>query len=194
VRSWCSATCCARQRGCSGQTARRRCVTSLCMPSISRSPTNGWRAGDERTCTSILACAWRRHMAPGRPRSPRSWPSTFERGHDVRRAVQYWQQAAANAARRSGHHEVIRTLTRARAPPHAVARHAGARPHQELALLTALGPPLMATRGVAAPEVEQTYVRIQALAHPGGGEPARPLALLFYARGDRDRPASSGHS
>ena len=37
----------------------------------------------------------------------------FERGHDVRRAVHYWQQAAANAARRSGHHEVIRTLTRA---------------------------------------------------------------------------------
>jgi hypothetical protein len=76
----------------------------------------------------------------------------------------YRQQAAANAARRSGHQEVISTLTRARALltqwPDTLERA-----HQELALLTALGPTLMATRGVAAPEVEQTYVRLQALSH-----------------------------
>jgi DNA-binding winged helix-turn-helix (wHTH) protein/predicted ATPase len=106
----------------------------------------------------------------------------FEHGHDVRRAVQYWQQAAANAARRSGHHEVIRTLTRARAlltqwPD------TRERAHQELVLLTALGPTLMATRGVAAPEVAQTYLRNQALAHHMEESP-RGLWLFYYMRGE----------
>src|SRR5215813_368797 len=86
----------------------------------------------------------------------------FEHGHDVRRAVQYWQQAAANAARRSGHHEVISTLARALALltqwPDTLERT-----HQELALLTALGPALIATQGYAAPDVEETYVRARAL-------------------------------
>ena len=106
----------------------------------------------------------------------------FEHGHDVRRAVQYWQQAAANAARRSGHQEVISTLTRARALltqwPDTLERA-----HQELALLTALGPTLMATRGVAAPEVEQTYLRIQALSHRVE-ESRRGLWLFYYMRGE----------
>ena len=106
----------------------------------------------------------------------------FEHGHDVRRAVQYWQQAAANAARRSGHHEVISTLTRARVLL-AQWPDTHERVHQELALLTALGPPLMATRGVAAPEVAQTYGRIQALAHHVEESP-RGLWLFYYMRGE----------
>ena len=57
------------------------------------------------------------------------------------------------------------------------------RTRQELSLQTALGPALMVTRGVAAPEVEQTYLRIQALAHHMEETP-RGLWLFYYMRGE----------
>jgi hypothetical protein len=41
----------------------------------------------------------------------------------------------------------------------------------------------MATRGVAAPDVEQTYLRIQALAHHVEESP-RGLWLFYYMRGE----------
>jgi adenylate cyclase len=63
--------------------------------------------------------------------------------------------------------------------------------YQELALLTALGPPLMATRGVAAPEVTQTYGRIQALAHHVEESP-RGLWLWYYMRGEIETARACG--
>src|SRR5262249_6120914 len=46
-----------------------------------------------------------------------------------------------------------------------------ARAQQELDLRTALGPALMATKGFAAPEVEQTYARARVLCQQVGDTP-----------------------
>jgi tetratricopeptide (TPR) repeat protein len=77
-------------------------------------------------------------------------------------AIAAWQRAGQQAAERSAHLEAITHFTQGLAllqdltdtPEHA---------RQELALQTALGPALIASRGYAAPEVEQAYVRAQEL-------------------------------
>jgi len=84
----------------------------------------------------------------------------FERGRDSPRAVVYLQDAADNALRRYANVEAIGHLTKAltllRALPN---------PHEhiELALLTALGPALVAIKGYGALEVEHTYIRAREL-------------------------------
>ncbi len=97
-------------------------------------------------------------------------------------AIPYWQRAGERALQRSAHVEAISHLTKGleilqalpETPEHT---------RQELRLQTALGPTLMATRGVAAPEVEQTYLRIQALSHHVEESP-RGLWLFYYMRGE----------
>jgi DNA-binding winged helix-turn-helix (wHTH) protein/predicted ATPase len=91
----------------------------------------------------------------------------FEQGRDYRRAVQYLQRAGENAARRSAPHEVINLLTRGlkllKTWP-----DTHERTRQELALRIGLGPPLIATKGYAAPETEQTYLRAHELCQAVG--------------------------
>ncbi len=84
------------------------------------------------------------------------------RGEVWDKALTYFQQAGNKTAARSAHIEAIGHLTTAldllkRLPdaPHHIA--------QELALQTTLGSALMATRGYAAPEVEQAYGRAREL-------------------------------
>jgi predicted ATPase len=86
----------------------------------------------------------------------------FERGRDTPRAVQYLGQAAENAAQRYAPHEVIALLTTGLGLL-ATLPDTPARARQELELQMALGPALMATKGYAASEVEQTYARARAL-------------------------------
>jgi class 3 adenylate cyclase/predicted ATPase len=80
------------------------------------------------------------------------------RGEVWDKALTYFQQAGDKAAARSAHIEAISHLTNAldllKHLPDAPRRVA-----QELALQTTLGGALMATRGHAAPEVEQAYGR-----------------------------------
>ncbi len=85
-------------------------------------------------------------------------------------ALPYWQRAGQRALRRSANVEamahvakgleVLQTLpdTRQRA-------------QQELTLQTTLGPALMATKGVAAPEVERAYARARVLCQQVGDTP-----------------------
>src|SRR4029077_2311567 len=58
------------------------------------------------------------------------------------------------------------------------------RDKKELALLLALGSPLMSVRGYANPEVEKTYARARALAHVAGAQaeifPAMQGLWQFY--------------
>jgi DNA-binding winged helix-turn-helix (wHTH) protein/tetratricopeptide (TPR) repeat protein len=86
----------------------------------------------------------------------------FERGYDLRRAVYYLHQAAENAIQRSAHREAAhlaaRALTHLRQLPETPERD-----QQELALHMTLGPALIATKGHAAQEVEQIYVRAHLL-------------------------------
>ena len=86
----------------------------------------------------------------------------FQRGQDPQRAVQYLEQAADNAAQRQAPHEVITLLTRGLALL-ATLPETSARAQQELDLQLALGPALIAMKGTAVAEVEQTYVRARAL-------------------------------
>jgi predicted ATPase len=77
-------------------------------------------------------------------------------------AVHYWHKAGQRAHQRSANQEAIRHLTKGLellatfpdTPQHA---------QRELALHIALGAPLMATKGYAAPEVERTYSRAREL-------------------------------
>ncbi|MBI3329876.1 MAG: hypothetical protein HYZ81_24605, partial [Nitrospinae bacterium] len=94
----------------------------------------------------------------------------FDRGRDYPRAVRYRQRAAANALQRWAYREAIGSLTRGlelleQWP-------AGAeRTQRELDLQMALAPALMATKGLSAPEVEQTYARARALCQQVGETP-----------------------
>ena len=74
----------------------------------------------------------------------------FERGQDYERAVQYLQQAAANALRRFAYQEVVSHL-RHGLELLASLPETPARLHQELGLQVALGAALMATQGYAFP-------------------------------------------
>jgi class 3 adenylate cyclase/predicted ATPase len=76
--------------------------------------------------------------------------------------IPYWQRAGHQALQRSANLEAVRHLTTG-LELLATLPENPARAQQELDLQLALGPALMATRGNAAPEVEQTYARAQAL-------------------------------
>jgi predicted ATPase len=82
----------------------------------------------------------------------------FVQGRDAPRAVVYLQHAAENALRRYANREAIGHLTQALTwlktlphPPEYL--------QQELHLLTALGPALVAVQGYSALDVEHTYTR-----------------------------------
>jgi DNA-binding winged helix-turn-helix (wHTH) protein/predicted ATPase len=86
----------------------------------------------------------------------------FERGQDHPRAIEYLTQAADNAMRRRAPHEAVvllgRSLTLLKNSP-----DSSERAQRELALLVAIGVPLLMTEGYAAEEVERTYARAREL-------------------------------
>ena len=95
-------------------------------------------------------------------------------------AIAAWQRAGQRAAERSAHLEATTHYTRGlellqRLPD--THEHA----QQELALQTALGPALIATRGYAAPEVEQAYARARQLCQRLGETPQLFPTLLGLA-------------
>ncbi|HEU5195802.1 MAG TPA: AAA family ATPase, partial [Methylomirabilota bacterium] len=94
----------------------------------------------------------------------------FEQGHDVRRAIHYLHVAGEIATQRSAAREAVTHLTRALE----LLRHRPETPEraeQEIALLIALGGPLMAVKGRGAAEVEQLYMRAQELCERMGATP-----------------------
>jgi predicted ATPase len=101
----------------------------------------------------------------------------FARGYDIRRAVHYLHQAAENVAQRSAHREVTHLVTRAlvllRQLPETTERA-----QQELALHMTLGPALIATKGHATPEVEETYARARLLCQQVPDSPQLPQTLV----------------
>ena len=105
----------------------------------------------------------------------------------VAQAIPYWQEAGQRAVERSVHLEAIAHLrkgltlveTLPDTTPHI---------HQELSLLTTLGPALMATKGFGASEVEETYVRARELCNEIGDAhllfaALRGLWVFFVVRG-----------
>jgi predicted ATPase len=100
----------------------------------------------------------------------------FERGRDVQRAVQYLQYAADNALRRSAYLDAITHLTKALVLLHTLP-DTPERAKRELDVQLDLGPALVATKGMAAPEVEQTYARARTLCEHVGKTPQLLSAL-----------------
>ena len=85
-------------------------------------------------------------------------------------AIPYWQRAGQQALQRSANLEAVQHLTTA-LELLAPLPETPARAQQELDLQIALGPAWMATKGIAAPEVEQTYARARALCEQIGDTP-----------------------
>ncbi len=111
----------------------------------------------------------------------------FEQGRDVARALRYLQHAADNALRRSAHTDAIAHLTRALTLLTALPA-TPERTQQELTLLTALGVPMILTKGHAAPAVETTYARARELCRQVGETPQLFSTLLglwrfYFTRG-----------
>lgn len=91
-----------------------------------------------------------------------------EAGH-AQEAIVFWEKAGQRATQRSALVEAIDHYTRARealkTQPEGLDRD-----KKELALLLALGAPLMSVHGYANPEVEKTYARARELARVAGAQ------------------------
>jgi predicted ATPase len=111
----------------------------------------------------------------------------FERGRDADRAIRYLQHAADNALGRFAYTNAITHLTKALALLVALP-DTPERAQRELDVQLALGPAFMATKGLAAPAVEQTYTRARTLCAQIGKTPQvfsalRGLAVFYHNRG-----------
>jgi predicted ATPase len=105
----------------------------------------------------------------------------------MEQAIPCWQRAGQQALQRSANLEAIRHLTTG-LDLLAMLPETPARAQQELDLQIALGPALAATKGYAAPEVEQTYARARVLCAQVGETPQllptlRGLYLVYLNRG-----------
>src|SRR5207248_11342079 len=85
-------------------------------------------------------------------------------------ALPYWLRAGQQALQRSAYPEAVQHLTTGLALL-ATLPETPVRVQQELDLQIALGPALRATKGIVAPEVEQTYARARALCAQIGDTP-----------------------
>ena len=101
-----------------------------------------------------------------------------ERGGESPQAVHYWQQASEQAARRHAYHEAVACLRKGLAVL-ATLPASRERTRHELTLLLSLGERLMATQGMAAPEVGEVYTRAHTLCHQVGELPQRLLVEIF---------------
>jgi predicted ATPase len=103
-------------------------------------------------------------------------------------AVPYWQRAGERATQHSAHAEAISHLTKGLALLQTLPDLA-ARTQQELTLHVALGAPLMATKGWAAPEAEHAFTRARELCRQLGETPQlfpvlAGLAAVYHVRGE----------
>jgi class 3 adenylate cyclase/tetratricopeptide (TPR) repeat protein len=85
-------------------------------------------------------------------------------------ALPYWQRAGQRAIARSANSEAINHLLKGLQLLGGLPE-TSARDQHELALQVSLGAPLMATKGLAAPEVEQAYARARELCQSVGDTP-----------------------
>src|SRR5262249_14207691 len=106
----------------------------------------------------------------------------------IAEAVPYWQRAGQPAMQRAANVEAIAHLGKGIALLTTLP-DTPARVQAELILQTTLGPALMATRGIAAPEVAATYNRARELCQQAGDTPELfpvlwGMSLLYNGRPD----------
>jgi predicted ATPase len=112
----------------------------------------------------------------------------FEAARDFERAAEYFLLAAQHAARVSANKEVV-VLARRGLDALTMLPETPERAQQELRLQTTLGPALMATVGIGAPEVQAVYVRAQRVCQQVGETPQLFTVIFglyqyWIARGD----------
>jgi predicted ATPase len=105
----------------------------------------------------------------------------------IAQAIPYWQRAGQRAIQRSANVEAVTHLTKGLALLEMLPDNPE-RIQQELALQTALGLALIATKGYAAPEVEKTYARARQLCQQIGDTAQlfpvlRGLWIFYVVRG-----------
>lgn len=105
----------------------------------------------------------------------------FERGQEPSRAIEYLTQAADNAMRRQAPHEAVALLGRSLALLKDLPASPGRAQH-EIALLMAMGVPLLMTKGYAAEDVARTYTRARELCPQCGESPQLLPALAGLFR------------
>ena len=105
----------------------------------------------------------------------------FERGGVVQRAVHYWQQAGANAARLNAHQDAIAAVTKGLTLL-ATLPDSPQQTEDELMLQLTLGELLMAVMGPSALEVGAVYGRAQRLCDQLGETPQRVRMLRSLFR------------
>ena len=96
-------------------------------------------------------------------------------------AIPYWQRAGQQAALRSANSEAVQHLTKG-LDLLATLPETAERTRQELDLQRTMGPALMALKGAASPEVEQTYTRAWQLCQQVEDMPHLPQILIGLAR------------
>jgi predicted ATPase len=111
----------------------------------------------------------------------------FGRGRDPERAVGYHAQASQQALARFAYPEAIRHLSTGLELLETLP-DTPVRMQHELTLRLALGMPLLVSKGVTAPEVEQTYTRAAALAQQLGDASQQYRALSGLHRIMMSRP------
>jgi predicted ATPase len=116
-----------------------------------------------------------------------------ERGGEVGRAVQAWQQAAEQAGRRHAYHEASAALRRGLALL-ATVPESPVRAQQELTLRLMLGELLMCVKGMAAPDAGDEYARAHTLCQQLGEPPdlCRVLYGLFRSHAGQGRARAAG--
>ncbi len=95
----------------------------------------------------------------------------------ITQAIPYWQKAGEHASQRSANAEAINHLTKGLELLQ-ILPDTPERAQHELTLQLALGTPLMATKGFAAPEVEKAYARARELS-PHIGESPQLIPVLW---------------
>ena len=153
-----------------GRMGRSRPAMGSCTPCIKRCCTSGSRPDGGYVCIGRLASGKRRGYGERRREIAAELAVHFERGRDYRRAIQYLQQAGENASAALAHVEAIALLSKG-LELLKILPDTPERTQQELALQIALGAPLMATKGFAAPEVEKAYARARELCQLTGETP-----------------------
>jgi class 3 adenylate cyclase/predicted ATPase len=111
-------------------------------------------------------------------------------------AIPYWQRAGERAVGRSANQEAIGHLTKGLALLSQLPE-GPQRVQYELGLQLALGPPLMATRGYSAQDVEKVFGRAHELCRQIGETPqlfnaVRGLRQFYQIRGDTQRAHELG--
>jgi predicted ATPase len=112
----------------------------------------------------------------------------YRRSGNTPKAVEYLQRAGQQAVQRSAHADAITHLTTA-LELLKLLPNTPERAQQELTLQLAQGGPLIATKGPAAPEVEQAYAHALALCRQVGETPQlfpvlAGLRVFYTARGE----------